>query len=57
MDDSVLLRSGRGHTAADTIHAVTLLREQGFTIGLQLMPGFPGDTAETFKETVHRSST
>ncbi|OGW38620.1 MAG: hypothetical protein A2X58_10085 [Nitrospirae bacterium GWC2_56_14] len=52
MDDSVLMRSGRGHTAADTIHAVTLLREQGFTIGLQLMPGLPGDVAETFMTTV-----
>lgn len=52
MDDSVLLRSGRGHTAADTIRAVTLLREQGFTIGLQLMPGLPGDTAATFMATV-----
>ena len=52
MDDSVLMRSRRGHTAADTIHAVTLLREQGFTIGLQLMPGLPGDAAGTFTETV-----
>jgi len=53
MDDSVLMRSGRGHTAADTIHAVTLLQEQGFTIGLQLMPGLPGDAAGTFMATVH----
>jgi histone acetyltransferase (RNA polymerase elongator complex component) len=53
MDDSVLMRSGRGHTAADTIHAVTLLREQGFTIGLQLMPGLPGDAAATFMATVN----
>jgi histone acetyltransferase (RNA polymerase elongator complex component) len=54
MDDSVLLRSGRGHTASDTIHAVSLLQEQGFTIGLQLMPGLPGDSAELFMTTVHR---
>lgn len=53
MDDAVLLRSGRGHTAAHTIHAVTLLREQGFTIGLQLMPGLPGDAAGTFMATVN----
>ncbi len=52
MNDAVLMRSGRGHTAAHTIHAVTLLREQGFTIGLQLMPGLPGDAAETFMMTV-----
>jgi histone acetyltransferase (RNA polymerase elongator complex component) len=54
MDDDVLLLSGRGHTAADTVHAVRLLREQGFTIGLQLMPGLPGDKAETFQATVDR---
>ena len=53
MDDSVLIRSGRGHTAADTIHAVTQLREQGFAVGLQLMPGLPGDAAATFMTTVH----
>jgi histone acetyltransferase (RNA polymerase elongator complex component) len=53
MDDSVLRHSGRGHTAADSIHAVTLLREEGFTIGLQLMPGLPGDAAGTFMETVN----
>jgi histone acetyltransferase (RNA polymerase elongator complex component) len=52
MDDSVLMRSGRGHTAADSIHAVTLLREEGFFIGLQLMPGLPGDSSGTFMETV-----
>lgn len=53
MDDSVLMRSGRGHTAADTIHAVNLLRDQGFTTGLQLMPGLPGDAAGTFMATVN----
>jgi len=52
MDDPVLMRSGRGHTAADTLHAVTLLREQGFAIGLQLMPGLPGDSSDTFMSTV-----
>jgi histone acetyltransferase (RNA polymerase elongator complex component) len=52
MDDEVLLRSGRGHSAADTVNAVTLLREYHFFIGLQLMPGLPGDTPETFQKTV-----
>ena len=52
MDDDVLSRSGRGHTSADTRKAFSLLREQGFTIGLQLMPGLPGDTPEKFQETV-----
>ena len=52
MDDVVLQRSGRGHTANDTMNAVTRLRKYGFFIGLQLMPGLPGDSAETFIKTV-----
>jgi histone acetyltransferase (RNA polymerase elongator complex component) len=54
MDDKVLLLSGRGHSAADTVTAVALLREHRFFVGLQLMPGLPGDTPETFQETVSR---
>jgi histone acetyltransferase (RNA polymerase elongator complex component) len=54
MDDEVLLLSGRGHTAAHTASAVTLLRERAFFVGLQLMPGLPGDTAARFHETVSR---
>jgi histone acetyltransferase (RNA polymerase elongator complex component) len=52
MNDDVLTRSGRGHTSADTRKAFDLIRARGFTIGLQLMPGLPGDTPETFQETV-----
>lgn len=52
MDDHVLARSGRGHTASDTVSAVGLLKECGFGIGLQLMPGLPGDSAEGFHKTV-----
>ena len=52
MDDEVLKRSGRGHSSADTRKACNLLRAEGFSIGLQLMPGLPGDAPETFQETV-----
>jgi len=52
LDDKVLAASGRGHTAAQTVNAVRLLKDQGFRIGLQLMPGLPGDSAETFLRTV-----
>lgn len=52
MDDTVLMRSGRGHTSSDTRKACDLIKAQGFTLGLQLMPGLPGDTPETFQETV-----
>jgi histone acetyltransferase (RNA polymerase elongator complex component) len=52
MDDEVLKRSGRGHSSADARKACNLLRAEGFSIGLQLMPGLPGDAPETFQETV-----
>ena len=43
MDDRVLAMAKRGHTAADTVTAVKLLKERGYTIGLQTMVGLPGD--------------
>lgn len=55
MDDEVLQLAGRGHTAADTVDAIRLLREHGFTTGLQLMPGLPGDTPGRFRETVRQA--
>jgi histone acetyltransferase (RNA polymerase elongator complex component) len=48
MDNAVLDRSGRGHRAEDTETAVRALREYAFSIGIQLMPGLPGDGRETF---------
>ena len=52
MDDRVLVLAGRGHTARDTVDAVALLREYRFDVGLQLMPGLPGDSADIFRTTV-----
>ncbi len=46
MDEDVLKRSGRGHTARDTFIAANLIRENGFRLGLQMMVGLPGDNAE-----------
>ena len=43
-DETVLLKSLRGHTAADTARAVALIREYDFELGLQMMLGLPGDT-------------
>jgi len=42
MDDSVLRLSQRGHTALDTRRAVSLIKEGGYEIGLQMMIGLPG---------------
>lgn len=52
MDDVVLTRSGRGHTTADTVNAVSLIKSSDFLIGLQLMPGLPGDSADRFMKTI-----
>ena len=54
MDNDVLRRSGRGHTAEDTIAAVSLLKKFGFTTGVQLMPGLPGDSKEIFNTTIEK---
>lgn len=45
MDDSVLAAAGRGHTAADTEMAFTILQAAGLKVGAQLMPGLPGESA------------
>ena len=52
MVDEVLKHSQRGHTAKDTVDSVRLLKEFGFKVGIQLMPGLPGDTEERFMRTV-----
>jgi histone acetyltransferase (RNA polymerase elongator complex component) len=52
MDDEVLLLSRRGHSAEDTRQAFRRLRHHGFKVGIQLMPGLPGDTAEGFRTTI-----
>jgi len=52
MDDRVLAMARRGHSAADVTGAVRLLRRDGFKVGVQLMPGLPGDSEGTFRATV-----
>jgi len=44
MDDAVLQRAGRGHTAGEVLNALACVKEQGVVAGAQLMPGLPGDT-------------
>lgn len=46
MVDEVLKASNRGHTSKDVKNAVKLIREYGFSLGLQMMTGLPGDTDE-----------
>jgi histone acetyltransferase (RNA polymerase elongator complex component) len=52
--DEVLALSGRGHTAADAVQAVTLLKNKGLKTGLHLMAGLPGDNTERFAFTIER---
>jgi histone acetyltransferase (RNA polymerase elongator complex component) len=51
MNDTVLCISRRGHTAGETKNAVELLKAEGLKIGLQIMPGLPGDTPASILET------
>ena len=51
MDDTVLSLSRRGHTSVDTRNAVKLLKDRGLWVGLQIMPGLPGDTPGSILET------
>lgn len=46
MDAEVLRLSARGHTSETVKRAVELIREYPFELGLQMMTGLPGDTAE-----------
>ena len=46
LDDGILARVGRGHTVAQVREASKMIREAGFSLGLQMMIGLPGDTKE-----------
>ena len=54
MDDNVLRLSKRGHTSKDTEKAAGMILKEGFSLGLQMMIGLPGDTPESAKFTARR---
>lgn len=54
MNDEVLLKNRRGHTAAQTEHAAQLIRSHGFELGLQMMTGLYGDSDETAMQTAEK---
>lgn len=54
-DDRVLRAARRGHTAADSQRAVALLRQAGIAVGIQLMPGLPGETHRSFIAGIRRT--
>ncbi|MDD2231117.1 MAG: radical SAM protein [Candidatus Cloacimonetes bacterium] len=49
-NDTVLSASQRGYTGAQALEAAKLVKNHGFTLGIQLMPGLPNSSAETIKE-------
>lgn len=49
LDDNVLRKSRRGHTAENSIRAHGLLRDSGMETGIQLLPGLPGETTRSFR--------
>jgi histone acetyltransferase (RNA polymerase elongator complex component) len=54
MDDRVLNTCRRGHSASDTQNAVRLLKKNQYKVGLQMMIGLPGQSAESAFETAER---
>lgn len=55
LDDEVLRKAGRGHSVNDVIVASKLIKEAGFTLGHQIMPGLPGDSFDIDIETTKKS--
>ena len=55
-NDEVLRFTGRGHDAQATVRAIKLLKAHGFQTGLHLMAGLPGDTRESFLETLEHTA-
>jgi histone acetyltransferase (RNA polymerase elongator complex component) len=55
LNDRVLRASARGHSSKETHEATRRLKKLGFEVGLQLMPGLPGDSRKSFLETVEKS--
>ena len=53
--DSVLKAAGRGHPSREIYEAALKVQQQGFEMGLQLMPGLPRDSRATFFRTVDKS--
>lgn len=54
MDDRVLKKSNRGHTSADSVQAVALLKDRQIQVGAQVMAGLPGDTRSTLLQSTRQ---
>lgn len=54
MDINVLDIAKRGHSPEDVVNAISLLKNEGFVVGAQLMVGLPGDNEYKAMETVKK---
>lgn len=54
MNDEVLMKNERGHTADDVVYAAQLIKHCGFELGLQMMTGLYGSNRETDIETAQK---
>lgn len=55
LNDRVLAACSRGHDAATALAALRLLKSYDFETGAQLMLGLPGQSKESFLETVRKT--
>lgn len=54
LEDEVLQKNHRGHTAQDVVAASRKIKEYGFSLGLQMMTGLFGDCEEYALETAQK---
>ncbi len=54
LSDHVLMNSKRGHSVADVISSLELIKEADIQVGVQLMAGLPGETTRTFLKGVEK---
>jgi histone acetyltransferase (RNA polymerase elongator complex component) len=54
-NDRVLRDANRGHDAQAIVRAMQCIRSHGLKSGLHLMAGLPGDTKESFLQTLNRT--
>ena len=54
-DDTVLQAAWRGHSAVDSIRAAEHIQKAGLALGLQLMPGLPGESSRSWASTIKQA--